>query len=181
MVASAYESSDLVQQLEQEVSALVVVLKGHLRIEQLLLHQIAECPRLVSPERLDLDRLTFPHKLALAVAVGGVPPGDEPSFLAYNRLRNRVAHRLDFDVTTEQVSELRAGLVPRHRTLLEDYFADNPSTGFLDELRAITVFLLFILEAGRENLVEEGVKWREVNRRVAESFARRGARERSAE
>jgi hypothetical protein len=78
-------------------SPLEIVLKGHLWIEGELAETILAF--LPAPQHLDLPRLTFRNKVALAAAIGGVLDESVPPLLALNSLRNRLAHQLHHEVS----------------------------------------------------------------------------------
>ncbi|MCR9248573.1 MAG: hypothetical protein NXI31_26400 [bacterium] len=79
-------------QLPRSRDPVLVVLKGHLLVEEQLDRLIAaSCRR---PEDLDQARLTFSQKLSLASALIG--SFSQKRFVErLNRMRNKLAHRLD--------------------------------------------------------------------------------------
>lgn len=85
------------------ISAVVGV---HLHIEAFLIALIVR--RLAKPKALDLDRLSFPSKLGLAVALGAVPEIAAPALRTISTLRNRIAHNLGDTLTADDGERLRA-------------------------------------------------------------------------
>ena len=95
-----------IDQLERHLShddGVAVLLRGHLWIEGALTELIRatfEFP----DEWSDLDRLAFPSKVALARAQGALF-WDEP-LLELNRVRNRLAHNVTYDVNDATAASL---------------------------------------------------------------------------
>lgn len=83
---------------------MTVVLKAHLWVESMLIGLIEVS--LENPGALDLDRMTFAHKLRLAEASGGLQSEVVPWVRALNKLRNSLAHELDEEASDEALEEL---------------------------------------------------------------------------
>lgn len=84
--------------------ASLIVLRGHLWIESRLTRLIEHM--MERPDQFDVGRYGFAQKLDLAVALGVIPLEARPGLSALNKLRNRMAHRLDAPVTPEDEREL---------------------------------------------------------------------------
>lgn len=105
----------------QPTNALEMLLKGHLYIESLLISLIEAAA--VEPAALELDRLGFANKVAIAAAIGGLPSDMAPAVRRLNKLRNEVAHRLDVAITAEQVNEIHSLLPERLRAIRQEHWA----------------------------------------------------------
>lgn len=98
-------------QFSQELaveSPLGVILRGHLYIEAALARAIE--PNLAFPHLLDIERLAFGQKVGLAAALGFVPEEAVPAFQRLNKIRNRLAHRLDVQVSEQDQQDLRRAM-----------------------------------------------------------------------
>ena len=102
----------------QSTDPTALLLRGHLWIERLLLDLIRS--DLEFPEEFnELDRLAFPAKVGLARAQGNLPWPN--ALLELNRVRNRLAHDVRFEVDLETARRLRAAFEPDFGTI------DDPS------------------------------------------------------
>jgi hypothetical protein len=86
------------------------VLRGHLFIESKIVEMIQG--KLTNPSVLELDKISFPLKLQLGVALGLLELEDLPAYKKINRLRNETAHKLNFEVTDEKIQDLISNLNP---------------------------------------------------------------------
>ncbi len=86
-------------------SSLEVMLRGHLWVEAKLISALEQA--LPFPGLVDFGRFTFPQKVALAAGHGFIRADDVPAYLALNRLRNKLAHRV-----SKEPGEAYAGLFP---------------------------------------------------------------------
>lgn len=82
------------------------VVRTHLYIEAALIQLIESA--LENPSEIDLDRLRFPSKVDLGIALGCLSGEARSGILSLNTLRNRVAHRLDYEVSQSDVDEIKA-------------------------------------------------------------------------
>ena len=88
-------------QLPRSRDPILVVLKGHLLLEEALEQLIsASCD---VPSELEKARLTFAQKLSLVCALSPILSDSDRSFVRkLNAMRNKMAHRLDgFDAEHE--------------------------------------------------------------------------------
>lgn len=80
-----------------------LVIRGHLVLESFLNRLLG----LTSPPACEeLDRLRFPQKLDVLIALGAIPAEARPAWRQVNGLRNRVAHDLDARLTQEEADDL---------------------------------------------------------------------------
>jgi hypothetical protein len=86
------------------------VIAAHIYVDHVLgcfLEEYCVRPRSVSP---DSRRLSVADKAAFLHGVGVMSDGALTAINLLNRVRNRFAHRLDFEVTEEQLAEYRSAL-----------------------------------------------------------------------
>ena len=99
---------DIPHSLLNHDEPLVIVVNVHLHLEAFLIALIrAKLPR---PDALDIDRLNFPSKLGLAVALDLVPEVAAPALRTINELRNKIAHNLNSVLREEDAEKLRKQL-----------------------------------------------------------------------
>lgn len=80
-----------------------MVIRGHLVMESFLNRLLA----LTAPAACDeLDRLRFPQKLDVLIALEAIPVDARPSWRYVNGLRNRFAHDLDAELTQNDADDL---------------------------------------------------------------------------
>ena len=122
-------SFDIPPGVRQADDPIVVLVNVHLHLEAFIIELASR--RLAKPAALDFDRLNFPAKLGLAIALGAVPEIAGPALRTINTIRNRLAHNLRADVTEADGNTLRhqmsfiasddnddASLAPFRRVLL---------------------------------------------------------------
>jgi hypothetical protein len=102
---SAYDIPLSVVNSQEPIAVLVGV---HLHLEAFIIALITAV--LPKPDALDIDRLNFPSKLGLAVALGAIPDAAAPALRTINSLRNRIAHNLRAELTEEDSKKLRGEL-----------------------------------------------------------------------
>lgn len=89
---------------------LQLVMRAHLYVEQLLFALLVEA--LPNPNAIDLERLTFPTKLRLAVAMGLIAEEVIPPLTGLNKLRNGFAHKPDHKFTDKDKQDLLNTIPP---------------------------------------------------------------------
>ena len=87
---------------------LTMVVKAHLYIESALLALLKAY--LEKPEILETDRLTFPSKVQLGIALGLIEPQLEEVLIKLNRLRNRFVHNLEARLGKHDAFDLMGSL-----------------------------------------------------------------------
>lgn len=87
-----------------EADDLGVLLRGHLWLEALL--EYAARGKLKNPDAIEWAGARFEHKIALAEAVGAVQTDLAIALRGFNRLRNRLAHELDFSIHETEIGTL---------------------------------------------------------------------------
>jgi hypothetical protein len=119
------------------------VLRGHLYFEHIIMQAITEA--LSEPSQLDLRRLSFPSKLDLALALGLLPPSYRGIAAMLNELRNKVAHRLDFEFTQEHSNMAWSALPDEVRTTLVEFAAERQKD-FGPDIKLILVGVIMMAE-----------------------------------
>lgn len=80
-----------------------LVIRGHLVLESFLNRLLV----LTAPAACEeLDRLRFPQKLDVLIALGAIAAEARPAWRQVNGLRNRFAHDLDARLTQEEADDL---------------------------------------------------------------------------
>jgi len=108
---------EITQHLDKADDPILVILRGHLLVEERLRRILARLSR--APEELKTLRLSFHQVLYLCRAVIG--RHDEPAWGFMKRLneaRNRIAHRLDPGDLDKLLGALAAELWPKRRNRL---------------------------------------------------------------
>jgi hypothetical protein len=99
----------------------LALVQTHLQLEYVVIEYIRHGLR--NPAQFPIDRLSFPLKVDLAIALGDFPENARKAVLKVNALRNRLAHKLDADITAKDVQELlgeTSYLQPVHDVVTQD-------------------------------------------------------------
>lgn len=86
-----------------EETYLQIILKGHLYIENRLIELIKV--KLVNPNAINLNDLNFPTKINLARALGLLDNKKSKLLRNLNRIRNKLAHDLNFELSDEEIKK----------------------------------------------------------------------------
>lgn len=84
-----------------------LIIRGHLLLESFLNRLLALT---VPAECEELDRLRFPQKLDVLIALEAIPIDARPSWRYVNAIRNRIAHDLDAELTQKDADDLLNGM-----------------------------------------------------------------------
>lgn len=124
-------------------SSLECFLKGHLWLELCVNNALSV--HLANPSALPTDRLTFANKVALCHALGAFRDADVSALRSLNRLRNRLAHRVDAEIENEELLAIGEQLTDHAE---HQYRAPKrePGDGKLETM----VFIFFALVASLE-------------------------------
>jgi hypothetical protein len=133
--------------LEHLTDGIVLVLKGHLLLEEVLFQLVySKCP---NPEYVDRANLRFFQLLNMARALHPIPPDESARKMttpelwdameALNTLRNRLAHKLEPKDLSPLLNRLKVGTFSEPMTL------DNPA--IVNGLGISIAFLLGIAGA----------------------------------
>ena len=139
-----------------------MVIRAHGEIETALRVAIVEA--LIEPHELELERLSFPLKLDLAIALGVVRNSVRPLFLRLNKTRNEFAHDPRAEFTEKDARDLVNVLSEGYRDGLKTDL-DNAKTP--KEILRI-VFVVAFLEAlgAAERVQEHNKRLQELLRRA---------------
>lgn len=148
-------------------SPIEILLLGHLYVQRALSAAVPEA--LPYPERLDLDKWSFSRLLELGSALGlsWLRPVDVGVLTRLNRLRNRLAHDLQFELGPVQELELYNVMSQDLRGVA---FHSQPfdQFAFPEALRQMISSIVISIDVVRNRLVEDRRAWAEVNRRMEE-------------
>lgn len=120
---------------------LEIILRGHLWIESALIEVIRDALKV--PDALKMDRLSFPQKIDLAVALGVFDSKQAPAYMKINQLRNKVAHQLASAIGEPEELELIQILSEEQQNSV----GEHESRGFPYRLRVVIVSLWTYLHA----------------------------------
>jgi hypothetical protein len=134
-------------QLNSFDDALQIIIRGHLYVGAEIDDLITE--QLPQPEYLDLDSFNFPKKIDLLIDLGLLPPEDKGGYLSLNRLRNKIAHDLDYIITEDQVNKLYQSLSQNLQHPFHKKGQDH-----LENLRVTLCVLYVRIQAIRERVIE---------------------------
>lgn len=121
---SSFDTSDSFEPVRDRIGAIVqrsdpleLLIRGHLWLEysiNALLERALE-----DASHLDRARLSFSQRLAVAAALGLIEAEEVNAIRAINRLRNRVAHELDAEISTEDEERILQAAGPGLRAVVE--------------------------------------------------------------
>lgn len=128
----------------EEDSNLLIVLKGHLLIENQIENLLKSA--LIKPNALDFNRLNFPFKLDLLVAIGILSQEDIIAYKRFNSMRNKFAHNIDYEVNEEDIAIIKNTLSAKHLVFFEeeDYVKELEFNKKL-KIIILTLFTLLII------------------------------------
>lgn len=131
-----------------------MVVRTQSEVEVALRMVISEA--LEEPHRLELDKLTFPLKVDLAIALRAINPAMRPTFLKLNRIRNNFAHNAHAEFSEQAAKELRSTLPNSHRDKLHTNF-DKAKTP-RETLKVVFVIAYFEVLGAIERLQDRKSK-----------------------
>lgn len=123
------------------------VLRTHMWVERELTAIIEALLR--HPERLK-RRWSFAHRLELVAANDILDPADLPAYEELDRLRNRLAHRLEDEVSPDDEERLVRALRPELRNAVQANSRDEPFPHHLRRALHLMVFMLKLRRQGFE-------------------------------
>ena len=103
-VAFSFDLSRLKEDVVFSGDTVVTVIKAHLYLEHVIAQTLAEAFKV--PDVVDFRRMSFLAKLDLCVALAVYPKPWREIVSRVNEMRNRVAHKLDAQVTEHAKREL---------------------------------------------------------------------------
>lgn len=123
---------------------LALVIRGHLYVEAALVQQIETA--LVNKEGFDAERLPFPVKVKIAVALGKVAPADVGALSVLNRLRGRFAHDLNTKLNDKDELDLHNALSAQQCQIVDNF--RKPEMPLIGRLRCDIVGVILTLHLG---------------------------------
>jgi hypothetical protein len=126
---------------------MAVILRAHMLIERELT-AIIERP-LPHPERLRRS-WSFSHRLELVAALGVLDEEDLPPFKYLNKLRDRAAHRLNYEISEDEQTALIERIRPEYAAGLEHVVASQPFPGPLRHAMKMLVLTVALKRHGLE-------------------------------
>lgn len=108
--------------------AVIAILRGHVRISQVLdrLLKSETFAIELSSKQFSVDSLGFARSVNICAAFGLIHPEDRLFLLAFNGLRNRVAHHVP-SVTETELVQFFGGFTPRYKHLSDHNLASGAS------------------------------------------------------
>src|SRR5450755_1000921 len=103
-VTFSFDISRLKEDVTFSGDTVVTVIKAHLYLEHVIMQTLTEAFKV--PDVVDFRRISFPAKLDLCVALGIYPKPWREIISRVNEMRNRVAHKLDVQVSEHAKREL---------------------------------------------------------------------------
>lgn len=141
----SFDKEKMNKRLSGDSWALVV--QAHLYHDHILTLMLAE--NLAKPKALTLDRLSFANKMELARAMALVPEALASFWKKLNKVRNSIAHDLDFELTDDEVQALKRAL-PDY--LITAGGQHERETGLPLSLRDVLALTIFSADKQRQHL-----------------------------
>lgn len=126
---------------------MAVVLRAHMLVERELT-AIIQHP-LPHPERLRRT-WSFVHRLELVAALGVLDEEDLPAYRYLNRLRDRAAHRLNYEISEGDQAALIRSIRPEYAAGLKHVVATQPFPGPLRHAMKMLVLAVALKRHGLE-------------------------------
>jgi len=104
----------------KSVSEWQQIVQGHLYIDHVLSRTLSEA--LPNPDKIDIDRMGFASKMQLVAAMGLITDDIVGCFRSLNKLRNRIAHRLEYEISPAD----RRNLISLLPTFLRQHIESEP-------------------------------------------------------
>lgn len=139
----------------EQKDPLQIVVRGHLFLENELIHLLES----IFPQKdcLDPSDLRFPMKVKLVGALGLLPKESLSIYLKFNSLRNKFAHRLDMEITSEEIEKLINSLSKQQLYIFEKRNKDNKNEeDYIENLRDIISIMFVELMSAVEDIKEKG-------------------------
>lgn len=147
----------MLQVLWQDDEPLLVVVRGHQFLDELLNVAISEA--LAVPHAVEVGRVSFPLKIDLAVALRIIPEDCRSAYMKINNVRNRFAHNSGAKFTRRDAQQTYDTLSHGLRDALgrETDFSHGP----LHTLRRCIHMLFFVFYSRIEEMRDDNVRHRE--------------------
>jgi hypothetical protein len=127
-------------------------IRGHLYLEHILMTFIQSA--LQRPDAVNLDRLHFPVKVDLAIALGLLPEDLAPPLKKVNSFRNKVAHNLKYQMSDTDRKELYDSFSPLGKQLIDE----SVQRGKVFSAELMVKVITTLLEVQRQHYVDWKMK-----------------------
>ncbi|MGG3448592.1 hypothetical protein [Domibacillus aminovorans] len=146
------DRESFIDDLDDQNDKLYLILRGHLYIENEL-NKLLE-GFIPNPDILELYKERFRTKTEIASAFNLIDQNQCEMLLEFNELRNKYAHRLKYNISHQEIMELKSklGEIEGLERLVEDIVTENKSTSVTD-LKTVIAGLRTIL-----NVKATGIK-----------------------
>lgn len=115
------------------------IIQAHLYLDHAITRALSEA--LANPDAIRLSRMGFAQKLELIEALALLPDELISAATAVNRLRNRVAHELHFELSASDVSDLK-NATPKHlRDAIHPKSSKRRKVALSDLLKVIVIMV----------------------------------------
>tara|TARA_B100002003_G_C14037265_1_gene499833 strand:+ start:329 stop:928 length:600 start_codon:yes stop_codon:yes gene_type:complete len=118
------------------------IIQAHLYLDHVISQMLTEA--LLRPQEIDADRMSFDAKLRLVRAMGLVPDELAGAPRKINKLRNRLAHDLDYELDQKLITELRSVIPIQLKQAAAETAQKDPADLNLFELLQVTIIQLEI-------------------------------------
>ncbi|KRF46414.1 hypothetical protein ASG98_17755 [Bacillus sp. Soil531] len=131
---------------------LYAILRGHLHIEREIVKLLNL--KLENPKQILSHNFGFVNKIRLAVALGLIDVESMEAYIAFNTVRNKYAHQLDYELNEKDLKEIRKKfcssleseytkgvLTPSTSFLKDDSFSNDGELSLVARFRGIIVIL----------------------------------------
>jgi hypothetical protein len=123
-------------------------IRGHLYLEHILMTFIHAA--LEKPDAVSLDRMQFPIKVDLAIALGLMSENLAPPLKKINSFRNKVAHNLKYQMSDADRKELYDSFSPLGKQLIDE----SVRHGKIFSAELMVKVITTLLEMQRQSYVE---------------------------
>jgi hypothetical protein len=149
---SKSDRESFIDDLDDQNDKLYLILRGHLYIE----HELNKLLEgfIPNPDILELYKERFRTKTEIAFAFNLIDQNQYEMLLEFNDLRNKYAHRLKYNISHQEIMDLKnqLGEIEGLERLVEDIITENKSTSVTD-LKTVIAGLRTIL-----NVKATGIK-----------------------
>jgi hypothetical protein len=133
-----------------EVNIAFMMIRAHLWAEYVLITLLEEA--LHNPECIDLDRLAFIQKVNWCAGLNLMPVAAAEPLRILNNIRNKCAHKLDYIITSEDLTSLENSLSDNARGVFRDELSKGDDTE-RNRAKHLCRVVIFLTEMYREDYV----------------------------
>ena len=140
----------------------VISIRGHVAIESALSELIAHA--LPSAHEVELERVSFPLKIDLAIGLRAIHPESRQLFLTLNKVRNRFAHKATAILEEKDLAEIKNSMSAFHRKIVGEHFESTKTPR--DALRIGTVAAFYEAKAAADHLLTRKIEKEEMLKEI---------------